>query len=83
MVQEFCASLMRGVVATGLVNKENAKIALEIMRQESIAFFTDDKYKNHRDSAVLGTLHDGYIMADLITECAEKIREETEQHEKI
>ena len=75
MVKEFCQQIMKGVVDTGIVTQENAEKACDIMKEEAKAFFTGEKYENQRQCIQDGTLHDGYIIADIVTECVSRLSE--------
>lgn len=74
-VKEFCNSIMRGVVATGVVTEENSKLAVKIMREEAKLFLNpkSDKYENHRKCVMLGTMSEDYIIAGIVAECVERL----------
>ena len=74
-IQELCNAIMAGVVATGAVTDENAEEAVKIMRAETKAFFLSDRYEETRECVRLGTLHDHYVIADIVMTCAEKLNE--------
>ena len=71
----FCQEVMLGVVRTGCVNDTNKEKAVEIMREEAKAFFTEPKYQEARECVMNGTIDDRYVMANIITECVSRILE--------
>ena len=79
MIKGFCEAIMKGVVATGLVTEENTQAACDIMKEEAKAFFTGEKYEAQRECVLNGTLHDSYIIADIITECVTRLQEATNE----
>ena len=72
-VKDLCQEVMIGVIKTGVVTDNNTGIACEIMKEEVKALFTGEKYESHRECIQSGSLHDGYILADLILECVQRI----------
>ena len=83
-IKEFCDSIMKGVIATGIVTDDNKKKAIEIMREEVKAFFTftDDRYADQRGSVMDGTIHQNYVIADIVTECVQRLTTEIITHGK-
>ena len=74
-VKELCQAIMSGVVQTGIITDENKTEAVNVMRQETKAFFIGEKYATQRECVQAGTLHDAYIIADIVTECVARLSE--------
>ena len=72
-VKEFCQAIMRGVINTGIITDDNQIEAVQVMREEAKAFFTGEKYEAQRECVLNGTLSDGYIIADIVTECVARL----------
>ena len=73
-VTDLCETIMKAVIETGVITDSNIKIAADIMNEEVKALFTGDKYQHHRECIQDRSLHDGYILAYVIVECVDRIR---------
>ena len=82
-IQPLCDAVMRGVVATGVMDHREDRIpaAVTIMREEVKALLAvggDDqaaRYADARDAVLRGAIHDRYVIGLVIANCIERIAE--------
>jgi hypothetical protein len=70
-IKALADRLMRAVVATGAVRKEDAELACAVMREELKEFLTGPRYADERELAKTGG--DALAFASLVTACAARI----------
>jgi hypothetical protein len=76
-VKRLSDRVMRGVVATGVMNdasEDRVTRAIEIMRAELGAFFLDARYADARDCVLRRSIGDGYVIGLIVAECVSRIR---------
>lgn len=61
-IQPLANALMRAVVATGAVTRDNLDAAVAAMRDELKAFFYGDRYADARDCLQRRAVHQGYVI---------------------
>lgn len=77
-IQELCQGIMKSVVESGCLNDatdEKKREACEIMKRhvKDLVIGTDGNYEEHRAAVVEGTIHQGYVIADLVANCIDEI----------
>ena len=74
-VTALCEAVMQGVANALRGRITDLDAAIAIMREEVKAFLNPDdpRYAAERDCVRLRSLHDGYIIADIVSRCIERI----------
>lgn len=77
-VKDLCDGILKSVVQTGCLNDasvEKQKEACEIMKRHVTDLVTksDGQYAEHREAVLNGTIHQGYVIADVVANCVLEI----------
>lgn len=72
-VSALVNAVMRGVVDTGAVNRQNMDQAVDVIRAEVKALILGAEYADARALVSEGHVHQGYAVALVVAACAAKL----------
>ena len=73
-IQPLADSLMRAVVASGVVTQDNLDQAVAVMRAELKALLTGDEYADERDCILRGSVSQQTTLMSVAASCIQKLR---------
>lgn len=76
-IDTLAQAIMRGVVATNVVNDGNIDVAVEVMRAECKALLLGEEYEQERAALLDRTVSEQTVLASVVASCALKIKEQS------